>query len=611
MYARRMRLLVSVSLVVGTLVCVACGASGENEDDGGSTGTSSGTGTGGGGATTGTNTGGGLNLGGNNAGGGVSALGCSADLRYVIDGNGNVQQDCWPDQGCSEGMCVAPCDAAGTSRGSVGCDFMVATPHFTTIIDPPCFAVFVANNWPKPANLAISRGGQTYDVSQFGLIPNGSNDESTWAAVPSTGLPAGEVAVLFLSQDPNSVNGSPLTCPISPAISQAGGTAVSASGVGEAWRITSDIPLSAYDILPYGGASSFLPSAELILPTTALDTNYVAATPPPGNGSGFNQPPWGQIMAVEDNTSISILPTINLPAAGAVPGGTANTALTFSLNAGQYVQWELGVGQELGGSIIQSDKPVSFTGGHAYICYSSATSTGGGCDAAHQIIPPIRAQGSRYVVTPHQSRSGNTPESVVYRLVGAVDGTALTYDPAIPGAPATLSAGQVVDFETTGPFVVSSQDDDHPFYVGQTMSGCFVNGGPGCQGDEEFINTLPPAQFLRKYVFFTDPSYVTTNLVVTRVRGTDGNFDDVNIDCLGIISGWQPVGTAGEYEVTSVDLQRDGTAVMSCSNGKHEATSDGQFGITVWGLSNAASYGYPAGGNVQTINDVVVPPIPK
>ncbi len=591
-----------------TLAFAACGASG---DDTTSTTTTSGTGTGtgGSGGSSSSGLGGGLNLGGNNAGGGGPGLGCSADLRYVIDGNGAIQQDCWPDLGCSNGMCVAPCDAAGESRGSVGCDFMVATPHFTTVILPPCFAVFVANNWPKAANLTISRGGQTYDVSQFGRIPNGSNNEASWAPVPSTGLPAGEVAVLFLSQDPNSVNGGSLACPVSPAISQSGGTAVSASGVGEAWRITSDIPLSAYDILPYGGASSFLPSAELILPTTALDTNYIAATPPPGNG-GLNQPPWGQVMAVEDNTSISILPTTNLPVAGTVPSGTANQALTFNLNAGQFVQWELTAGQEMGGSVIQSDKPISFTGGHAYICYSSATSTGGGCDAAHQIIPPIRAQGSSYVVAPHQSRS-TSPESVVYRLVGAVDGTTLTYDPPVAGAPATLSAGQVADFETTGSFTVSSQDDDHPFYVGQTMSGCNVTGGAGCQGDEEFVNVLPPAQFLRKYVFFTDPSYVTTNLVVTRVKGSDGTFDDVTIDCLGVIGGWQSVGTNGDYEVTSVDLQRDSTPVMSCTNGKHEATSEGQFGITVWGLSSAASYGYPAGGNVQTINDVVVPPTPK
>jgi hypothetical protein len=31
----------------------------------------------------------------------------------------------------------------------------------------------------------------------------------------------------------------------------------------------------------------------------------------------------------------------------------------------------------------------------------------------------------------------------------------------------------------------------------------------------------------------------------------------------------------------------------------------------VWGLDSAASYAYPAGGNVTAINTVVVLPIPK
>ena len=43
----------------------------------------------------------------------------------------------------------------------------------------------------------------------------------------------------------------------------------------------------------------------------------------------------------------------------------------------------------------------------------------------------------------------------------------------------------------------------------------------------------------------------------------------------------------------------------------HTATSSGPFGLTVWGLDNFASYAYPAGGNVASINTVVVPPTPQ
>jgi hypothetical protein len=49
----------------------------------------------------------------------------------------------------------------------------------------------------------------------------------------------------------------------------------------------------------------------------------------------------------------------------------------------------------------------------------------------------------------------------------------------------------------------------------------------------------------------------------------------------------------------------------SCQNGPHSAKSAAPFGLTVWGLDSAASYGYPAGTNVASINTVVIPPNPQ
>src|SRR5262249_9779267 len=158
------------------------------------------------------------------------------------------------------------CQAAGNSKGNVGCDFLMATPSFYVGIQPPCFASFVANNWTKDAKLNVSRNGQTYDVTSFGRIATNNPDATTWQPVPSTRVPPGQVAVLFLAQDPSSVNGfSPLTCPVPTAVDGNDGTAVMDTGTGTGWHVTSDVPISAYDILPYGGASSFLPSAELLL----------------------------------------------------------------------------------------------------------------------------------------------------------------------------------------------------------------------------------------------------------------------------------------------------------------------------------------------------------
>lgn len=600
-------------LLASFVVTAACSATPTNPS-GGNGGTGNNAGNGGSGNVGNFGGDGGLLLGGFGGGtGGGTEVGCSADLQSVVDGMGNVIQQCPSDQGCSGGQCVAACQAAADSKGTVGCDYLVATPHFYTGIAPPCFAVFLANNWSKDAAVTVKYQGNTYDMTQFGRIPDGTDNAAGWAPVPATGIPPGQVAVLFLSHDPSSFNASPLTCPVQPAISQGGGTAVShfsgsgtGSGLGNAWSIVTDVPVSAYDILPFGGAASYLPSAELLYPTTAWGTNYIAVLPKDSAG-----PPWGQIVAKEDNTTVTILSTTSLSGNGQIPSVGPNGTATFVLNAGEFAQWEHGV--EMTGSILQSDKPISFTGGNGYICYSSATSNGGGCDSGHQQIPPVNALGSEYVGAPYATRmQGNQPESVPYRVVGGVDGTVLTYDPPVPGAPTVINSGQRVDFEAYGAFRVFAQDNDHPFYLGEIMTGCNVNSplDPTGLGDEEYVNLLPPAQFLNKYVFFTDTTYPTTNLTVVRKK-TDAGFQDVNVACYGNVGGWQDVGSSGDFQIAQIYLVNGGIGSGACKNGPQSASSNGPFGIMVWGLSTYASYGYPAGGNVATINTIVIPPVPN
>jgi hypothetical protein len=129
-----------------------------------------------------------------------------------------------------------------------------------------------------------------------------------------------------------------------------------------------------------------------------------------------------------------------------------------------------------------------------------------------------------------------------------------------------------------------------------------------CLGDEDDIGVLPPARWLSNYVFFTDPTYGTTNLVLTRVR-VGSSFHDVSVDCAGTVTGWRPVGSGGKYEFANLDLARAASSVGGCQNGPHTATSDAPFALVVWGLDSFSSYSYPAGGSFQAINQVVVPPV--
>ena len=145
----------------------------------------------------------------------------------------------------------------------------------------------------------------------------------------------------------------------------------------------------------------------------------------------------------------------------------------------------------------------------------------------------------------------------------------------------------------------------------------YMTGGEsfGGIGDPEWVNVVPAAQFLAKYVFFTDPTYSETSLVVVRTR-KEGAFADVTLGCAGALGGWQPIGT--EHEFTRVDLVTGNFAdVGNCSNGRHEISSANPFGVTVWGWGSPAtqnfvtqyvSYAYPAGAAIKAINDVEILP---
>ena len=232
---------------------------------------------------------------------------CSDDLKQVLDDNANVVDNCEPGTACYNGDCIEMCLAAGLSSGSIGCEYYVPTPPFYanqsgngTTFDGSCHAVMIANAWDTPAELELSFMGQDFDYAQYARIPSGIGPNVVYSPIPADGLPAGQVAILFLSHNSDAINGNPLTCPITPAIVDQDTVAFGTSSF-DAWEMISDTPVTVYDILPYGGAPTYLPSASLLQPRTAWGENYVVANPHTSSGQA-----WVLAVAREDNTTVSI-----------------------------------------------------------------------------------------------------------------------------------------------------------------------------------------------------------------------------------------------------------------------------------------------------------------
>ena len=539
--------------------------------------------------------------------GGACALGCSSDLHSVIDCNDNVVQTCSGAQGCdvATNTCINACQAAVNNKNSVGCEYY-ATHMENSIGGSYCFVAFVANTWNSDAHISVEWKGAPLTVSSFARIPSGKGQSISYA--PYTGaVPAGQVAILFLGGG----QGAAPNCPVASAE----GTSAMSIGttIGNSFHITTDVPVVAYEMNPYGGGNAAVTGASLLLPVSSWDTNYVAST-----ASAYSvDDPGITIVAAQDNTKVTLLPSVALQGGGGIPSGAANSPVVFTLDKGQQAQIEQQA--DLVGSIVSASAPVGVMAGNK--CMNTPTGTSY-CDHGEQMLPPVRALGNEYVGVMYRSRTG---EPAIWRVVGAVDGTALSFTPSIPAgsgypaAPTTLKEGQMAEFATATPFVVKSQDDKHPFMLFEYMSGSqwtYMKDSSGF-GDPDFSVQVPPQQYLEHYVIMTDPSYPETALTLVRRPDANNNFQDVKIDCLtSPIGNWQ---TVGGYQYTHLDLQTgDFKDVGTCSNGRHELTSTAPFGLGVWGWGtpNTASftanvsYSYPGGMNVQPINSVVIPPTP-
>ncbi len=521
---------------------------------------------------------------------------CSADLHMILDGcTGQVVQECATGMGCYAGKCTTACESASNAQGSVGCSFWTTPADTIRASQGSCFAAFIANTWNTPVAVEAAFGDTPLDLSKS-IYRAVVNDDRSVQYQPIEGpIPPGEIGIVFLAES-GQIPGAKdyVACPNSVNVAYRGDVVTEhATSLYKAFHLSTDAPVAAYSIFPYGGARSYVPAATLLLPSSSWGTNYVLVDGWPQNTGS----PFVQIVAQEDDTEVRIRPNVDVLDGVRVSGGPRGSVTTWNLKRGQVLEFIQKA--SLAGSPLEATKPVAVFGGNQCVLIPDGRLA---CDTLHQQIPPLQQWASRYSAVPYKSRrtgiqgSEPAPENVYYRLAGAREGTELSYEPAMPvGAPAKLTTGQVVDFSSTFPFTVKSQDGDHPIYLAVYMSGSTTYD---TLGDPDFVNVIPDEQFLDRYVFFVDHTYADSTITVVRRKDQRG-MHDVTLECFGALTDWRPLGNDGSVEYTWLDLTKRGKAVETpkgtCSYGRHEARSDGPFSVYVWGMDSDASYGFPAG----------------
>lgn len=460
---------------------------------------------------------------------------------------------------------IATCDDVEDLPTNQGCEFWAVdlpnvseAPLATTPHDQQ-FAIVVTNSLPE----------QSANVEVF----VGAGETAIEAGV----VPANTMRVFQLP----SMN-------ITPGTTSADGTA---------YRIETDVPITAYQFQPLDNTNPvYSNDATILFPTHVLDRDYTAITADATlagsdafSSSDDNTGAFVSVVATEDGTTVTLFPT-----AGLHPGNVTDVVL----NRGQVltaISSERGAPTfgNLSGSRVVADAPVAvFSGSVA----TSEPSTNVSCCAdhvEHQMLP-LTAWGTSYVAAPAASATGAGNDASLFRITGAADGTTLEYTPSAPaGAPTSIDAYETVAFITDAAFSVRATGEQ-PFALTQFLLSNQYFPALSRPGDPTMMLLAAVEQFQDRYVFLMPQGYTTNAVTVVAPMTAQVMLDGTAIPSLA---------AAGQ-----IDGVGYGYAHVPAQPGPHEIAADMPFGIIASGHANDVSYGYVGGSGVAKIAEPPPPP---
>ncbi|MBN1945262.1 MAG: IgGFc-binding protein [Bradymonadales bacterium] len=413
----------------------------------------------------------------------------------------------------------------------------------------------------------------------------------------------------------------------------------------EAYRITSTVPIVAYQFNPLEDEEVFSNDASLLLPTSSLGTDYLVMT----RRQTFEQLKCTlTVVAVEEGTTEV---TVTLP-----PRTDANPLYTLAgsdipaLQGGDTLVWNLQqfellnletnrLGADLTGTVVQSTRPVVvFPGSEAsnapntddcvyrqrqqdWVCawdretpcwdpdrqepnigYCSNFIT---CCADHleEQMLPIFAWGRSFNAVRSAPRGD---EADVWRIMAGADEVQVTLFgmPDAVGEPILttyqIDTGEWFDFESRADFEIAATG---PIFVGQFLAAELAPSPHSVPnppefphdagtGDPAFITVVPREQYRSDYIFLVPGEYAHNWVSIVVPAGSDVNHtDEVGSE---VIDGdrFEPFAS-GQFAALRYELVNEGY---------HRLWAEQPFGVMVHGYDQYVSYGYPAGLDIKKIN---------
>lgn len=362
-------------------------------------------------------------------------------------------------------------------------------------------------------------------------------------------------------------------------------------------RVTSTSPCVVYGY----SDNALTTDGYLALPITALGKQYYCVSYYDDYYWFVNNSHLGGeflIVAPYDSTLVTITTTAKtrLTDDGKTIGHPAGDTWTVMLHKGQtyLVQstgWEFGI-EDLTGSHVRSNKPISFLSGHQRAQVGSIGDNSK--DHLAEMLPPVEAWGTEYFVVPHK---GRTKSGDYIRCLSAEDDNIISVNGSID----TLQAGDWIAVEEQIVSTVFKSVNGKKFIVMDYSYYQGYNGDPQ-QGDPHMITMIPREQFQKRVVFRTPQNAGSAfQHFVTIVY---------HKDFVGQIrmtkAGSAPQGLAAFASSGPKPFPGSDYVAELCRISGDEVTwtvqSPTPVGVYQYGFTDVESYGWPSGMRTRRLN---------
>ncbi len=392
-----------------------------------------------------------------------------------------------------------------------------------------------------------------------------------------------------------------------------------------AWRLTTDQPVAAYQFSPYCCNFSVTNDASLLLPESTLGTEYFFLGVPSWQHTrgveveGGGLPATLTVIGTQHATHV----TITLPAGASIQPGPAGSfdingqvvtatlardeVLTLMSGLPRVDAQFLATGVDLSGARIEADRPVAVFAGHLCTYFPQDQEA---CDHLEEQLFPTDTWGNRFLLAPPVLRTRQpevATEAIFWKILARDADTQVVLSvpfadlaprpPGFVGVPdcagalaadgrtLRLGAGQHCEFGTRAPVAVQA---DKPIEVMGVISGQ-ASTAVGFDfnahaGDPAIFLAPPQQQYRQRYDFLAPSTYYSDYVTVVVPAGGDLSLDGVPVplDDAEAIPGAEAV-----------------FAHLTIEDGPHRLVGSRPFGILVYAYDDYVSYAFTGGLNLN------------